>query len=72
MAAFDEVYGRSSELRWSCESAGLPYVAVIPRDFRITLPSGAVINADRRHQDAVFEQRSCGNGSKGPRFADWR
>ena len=22
-------------------------------------------------RDAVFERRSCGNGSKGPRFADW-
>ena len=44
-AAYDEVYGRSGELRRFCESRGLPYVAVIPRDFRITLPSGAVIKA---------------------------
>ena len=44
-AAFDEVYGRSGALRGACEAAGLPYVAVIPRDFRITLPSGAVIKA---------------------------
>src|SRR6516164_4606706 len=41
-AAFDEVYGRSSALHRRCEAAGLAYVAVIPRDFRITLPSGAV------------------------------
>ncbi|HEX3962321.1 MAG TPA: transposase [Trebonia sp.] len=32
-AAFDEVYGRSSALRGACEAAGLPYAAVIPRDF---------------------------------------
>ena len=70
-AAYDEVYGRSSELRRFCESGKLPYVAVIPRDFRVTLPSGAVIRADQAAGDAVFEQRSCGNGSKGPRFADW-
>jgi SRSO17 transposase len=70
-AAFDEVYGRSSALRGACEAAGLPYVAVIPRDFRITLPSGAVIKAADTVKDAVFERRSCGNGSKGPRLADW-
>ena len=70
-AAFDEVYGRSSALRRGCEAAGLAYVAVIPRDFRITVPSGAVIKAEAAVKDAVFERRSCGNGSKGPRYADW-
>jgi SRSO17 transposase len=70
-AAFDEAYGRSSALRGACEAAGLPYVAVIPRDFRITLPSGAVTRAGDAVRDAVFERRSCGNGSKGPRYADW-
>ncbi|MGH3125194.1 MAG: IS701 family transposase, partial [Streptosporangiaceae bacterium] len=70
-AAFDEVYGRSSALRGACQAAGLAYVAVIPRDFRITLPSGAVIKAEAAVTDAVFERRSCGNGSKGPRYADW-
>jgi SRSO17 transposase len=70
-AAFDEVYGRSGALRRECEAAGLAYVAVIPRDFRITLPSGAVIKAADAVKDTVFERRSCGNGSKGPRYADW-
>ncbi len=70
-AAFDEVYGRSGALRRFCESRGLAYVAVVPRDFRITLPSGAVTRAGDTVRDAVFEQRSCGNGSKGPRLADW-
>jgi hypothetical protein len=70
-AAFDEVYGRSSALRGACEAAGLAYVAVIPRDFRITLPSGVVIKAEAAVKDAVFERRSCGSGSKGPRYADW-
>ena len=65
-AAYDEVYGRSSELRRFCESGNLAHVAVVPRDFRVTLPSGAVIRADEVARDAVFEQRSCGNGSKGP------
>jgi hypothetical protein len=70
-AAFDEVYGRTSELREACEAAGLPYVAIIPRDFRITLPSGEVIKAEDARTDALFERRSCGDGSKGPRFSDW-
>ena len=70
-AAYDEVYGRSGKMRRFCESRGLAYVAVIPRDFRITVPSGTVIKAEDGARDAVFEQRSCGNGSKGPRFADW-
>ncbi|HEV3290877.1 MAG TPA: transposase, partial [Streptosporangiaceae bacterium] len=70
-AAFDEVYGRSGALRGACEAAGLAYVAVIPRDFRITLPSGVVIKAEAAVKDAVFERRSCGSGSKGPRYADW-
>ena len=70
-AAYDEVYGRSSELRRFCESRNLAYVAVVPCDFRVRLPSRAVIRADEAVRDAAFELRSCGNGSKGPRFADW-
>jgi SRSO17 transposase len=70
-AAYDEVYGRSGALRRFCQSQDLAYVAVIPRDFRLTLPSGAVVRADQAAGDAVFERRSCGNGSKGPRLADW-
>ncbi len=70
-AAYDEVYGRSGELRRFCESRDLAYVAVIPRDFRITVPSGTVIKAGDAARDAVFERRSCGNGAKGPRLADW-
>jgi SRSO17 transposase len=70
-AAYDEVYGRSGELRRFCESRNLAYVAVVPCDFRVALPSGAVVRADEAARDAVFERRSCGNGSKGPRFADW-
>ena len=32
--AFDEVYGRSEELRKKAAKAGLAYVAIIPRDYR--------------------------------------
>ncbi len=68
--AFDEVYGRSEKLRKKAAKAGLAYVAIIPRDYLITLPSGTAIRADEAVKDAVFERRSCGNGSKGPRYSD--
>jgi hypothetical protein len=70
-AAFDEVYGRSEELRKKAAKAGLAYVAIIPRDYQVTMPSGTAIRADQAVTDAVFERRSCGNGSKGPRYSDW-
>jgi SRSO17 transposase len=70
-AAFDEVYTRSGTLRATCEKAGLAYVGILPCDFLITLPSGAVTRTDQAVQDAVFERRSCGTGTKGPRLADW-
>jgi SRSO17 transposase len=69
--AFDEVYGRSEELRKKAAKAGLSYVAIIPCDYQVALPSGAVIRADEAVKDAIFERRSCGNGSKGPRYSDW-
>jgi SRSO17 transposase len=66
-----KVYGRSEKLRKACARARLAYVATIPCDYQITMPSGAVIRADQAVKDAVFERRSCGNGSKGPRYSDW-
>jgi SRSO17 transposase len=69
--AFDEVYGRSEALRTKAARAGLAYVAIIPCDYQLTLPSGTTIRADQAVADAVFERRSCGNGSKGPRYSDW-
>jgi SRSO17 transposase len=69
--AFDEVYGRSEALRTKAAKAGLAYVAIIPCDYQLTLPSGTTIRADQATADAVFERRSAGNGSKGPRYSDW-
>ena len=65
------MYTRSGKLRAACEQAGLAYAGILPCDFLITLPSGAVIRADQAVKDAVFERRSCGTGTKGPRLADW-
>ena len=69
--AFDEVYGRSEKLRKKAAKGGLAYVAIIPCDYQVTLPSGTAICADQAVKDAVFERRSCGNGFKGPRYSDW-
>jgi hypothetical protein len=69
--AFDEVYSRSGELRACCRAAGLSYVGIIPCNWKVTLPSGAVIGAQDAIADAVFEQRPCGYGSKGPRYSYW-
>ncbi len=70
-AAFDEVYGRSGQLRKSCVKAGLAYVAIIPCDYQVTTPAGTAIRAGQAVKDAVFERRSCGTGTKGPRISDW-
>ena len=70
-AAADEVYGRCGEFREALRALSLAYVVIIPCDYRITLASGTVIRADEAVRDAVFEERSCGNGTKGPRYGDW-
>jgi hypothetical protein len=70
-AAFDEVYGRSEELRKTAARAGLAYAAIIPCDYLVTTPAGTTTRADEAVASAVFERRSCGNGSKGPRYAAW-
>ena len=69
--AFDEVYGRSEQLRKKTARAGLAYVGIVPCDYRVRLPCGTTIRADQAVAEAVFERRSCGNGSKGPRYSDW-
>jgi len=70
-AAADEVYGRCSEFRDACRALNLAYVVIIPCDYRVTLARNTVIRADGALSDAVFERRSCGNGTKGPRYSDW-
>ena len=70
-AAADEVYGRCGEFRAALRALGLAYVVIIPCDYRVTLAKNTVIRADQAIADAVFERRSCGNGTKGPRYGDW-
>ena len=70
-AAADEVYGRSSAFRKACRERGLAYVVIIPCDYPITTTAGTTVRADQAAADAIFERRSCGTGTKGPRFSDW-
>ncbi len=70
-AAADEVYGRSSKLREACKKARIASVFTVPCNFTVTTPAGTAITAEEAVADAVFERRSCGNGSKGPRYSDW-
>jgi hypothetical protein len=69
--AADEVYGRCGEFRDACRALNLAYVVIIPCGYRVTLAKNKVIRADEALADAVFERRSCGNGTKGPRYGDW-
>ena len=69
--AADEVYGRCGEFRDACRALSLAYVVIIPCDYRVTIAKDKVIRADQAVGDAVFERRSCGNGTKGPRYGDW-
>jgi SRSO17 transposase len=70
-AAADEVYGRSGEFRAALRALSLAYVVIIPCDFKVTAAKDKVIRADEAIAGAVFERRSCGNGTKGPRYGDW-
>ena len=70
-AAAGEVYGRCGEFRAALRALGLAYVVIIPCDHRVTLAKNTVIRADQAIAGAVFERRSCGNGTKGPRYSDW-
>ncbi len=69
--AADEVYGRSRDFRDACRALNLAYVVIIPCDYRVATAKDKVIRADQAVGDAVFERRSCGNGTKGPRYSDW-
>lgn len=70
--AADEVYGRSGAFREACRALCLSYVVIIPCDWKVAPAKGAEpVSADRAARDAVFERRSAGNGTKGPRYAWW-
>jgi hypothetical protein len=63
------VYGRSGEFRAALRGPGLSYVVIISCGYRVTFARNKVTRADQAIREAVFEQRSAGNGTKGPRYA---
>jgi hypothetical protein len=70
--AADEVHGRSGDFRAACRALFLSYVVIIPCDYRVTLARGtAPVRAEEAARGAVFERRSAGNGTKGPRWGWW-
>src|SRR5260370_35461664 len=52
-AAFDEVYGRSEQLRKGCVKAGLAHVATIPCDYQVTTPAGTPFASAQAARDAA-------------------
>lgn len=67
--AADEVYGRSGDFRAACRALFLSYVVIIPCDYRVATARGAAsVRAEEAARGAVFERRSAGNGTKGPRW----
>jgi hypothetical protein len=70
--AADEVYGRSGDFRDACRAALLSYVVIVPCDCQVALAKGTgKVRVDHAARDAVFERRSAGNGTKGPRWGWW-
>jgi SRSO17 transposase len=74
----DEVYGNDSAFRRALEARGQAYVVAVRRNQTVTTwpPYGspgqtAVEQAAAAAEDAVWEQRSCGEGAQGERVYDW-
>ncbi len=75
----DEVYGNCTELRTHFETNAQAYVLRVQRNFRITLPNGAVTSCDQAVKTLLqghkhkrrWEIRSAGKGSKGDRWYAW-
>jgi SRSO17 transposase len=71
--AADEVYGQNTLLRDWLEARSVSYVLAVPKSFLVTTAAGS-----RRADElaalvpaAGWQQISCGDGPKGPRFYDW-
>jgi SRSO17 transposase len=72
----DEVYGNCTELREHFEADKQAYVLRVRQNFRITLPSGAVLSCVQATKTLLkhkrqWEIRSAGKGSTGDRWYAW-
>jgi SRSO17 transposase len=71
--AADEAYGQNTPLRDWLEERRVSYVLAVPRSFTVATAAGP------RRADTLaglvpaagWQQISCGDGAKGPRFYDW-
>jgi SRSO17 transposase len=71
--AADEVCGQNTPLRDWLEDHGVSYVLAVPKSFTSATAAGQM-RADQFAAlvpAAGWQQVSCGDGSKGPRFYDW-
>jgi SRSO17 transposase len=69
----DEVYGQNTSLRQWLEDRQVSYVLAVPRSFTAPTAAGKM-RADELAAAvpaAGWQQVSCGDGAKGPRFYDW-
>ena len=71
--AADEAYGQNGPLRDWLEERHVSYVVAVPKSFPVATAAG-LVRAD--HLAALvpaagWQQVSCGDGSKGPRYYDW-
>jgi SRSO17 transposase len=71
--AADEVYGQNTVLRHWLEEHHLSYVLAMPKSFPVATAAGKMPARElaARVPAAGWQQVSCGDGAKGPRFYDW-
>jgi len=72
--AADEAYGHDPAFRGRVRGLRLGYVLAVSCDHRITVDGKVRVRADHLAADlpaSAWQRRSCGTGSKGPRYYDW-
>ncbi len=71
--AADEVYGQNTPLRDWLEEHDVSYVLAVPKSFTATTAAGRLRAGELAQlvPEAGWQQVSCGDGAKGPRFYDW-
>jgi SRSO17 transposase len=70
----DSGYGRDPVLREFCHQHQMAYVMAVPVDLPLVGVRGEALRPDAALAatgNAMWERRSCGDGSKGKRFYDW-
>jgi hypothetical protein len=71
--AADEICGQNGPLQDWLEERHVSYVLAVPKSFPVATAPG-LVRADHlaaRVPAAGWQQVSCGDGSKGPRYYDW-